>query len=190
MYSFYNIAASNGHLECLKYAHENRCKYIECICEDGAWHDHVDCLEYVSKTHPIQLRRCTYAARNGHSECLDMLIKHIMKLYRILKTYEISSRPAHLAYLKYAYENGYQWDEHTCNSAAWNLQVESKRNMSRYCQKLAYNVLNMQMTMEVNGMKKQVYMEPEIVIYILYNIPVKMFIHGMTNGHGMEEYVI
>lgn len=35
-----------GHLECLRYAHENRCPWNEWTCISAAMHGHLECLRY------------------------------------------------------------------------------------------------------------------------------------------------
>ena len=40
------IAARNGHLECLKYAHENGCPWDKFTCADAARNGHLECLKY------------------------------------------------------------------------------------------------------------------------------------------------
>ena len=42
-------AAKNGHLECLKYAHENGCPWDKNTCLWAAANGHLDCLEYAHK---------------------------------------------------------------------------------------------------------------------------------------------
>jgi hypothetical protein len=39
-------AAKNGHFDCLKYAHENGCKWDEWTCKYAAGNGHFDCLKY------------------------------------------------------------------------------------------------------------------------------------------------
>ena len=39
-------AAFNGHLECLKYAHENGCPWTEYTCSHAAKNGHLECLRY------------------------------------------------------------------------------------------------------------------------------------------------
>ena len=39
-------AASNGHLECLKYAHEHGCPWDENTCYNAAKNGHLECLKY------------------------------------------------------------------------------------------------------------------------------------------------
>ena len=45
-----NKYINKGHLECLKYAHENGCHLNKYICETAAARGgHLDCLEYAHK---------------------------------------------------------------------------------------------------------------------------------------------
>ena len=39
-------AAANGHLACLKYAHENGCPWNSTTCEAAAAAHHLTCLQY------------------------------------------------------------------------------------------------------------------------------------------------
>ena len=41
-----SYAAKNGHLDCLKYAHENGCPWDEDTCTNAAENGHLDCLIY------------------------------------------------------------------------------------------------------------------------------------------------
>ena len=40
------MAAENGHLDCLKYAHEHGCPWNENTCMWAARNGHLDCLKY------------------------------------------------------------------------------------------------------------------------------------------------
>ena len=40
------LAAKNGHLDCLKYAHENGYKWDNIVCSEAAKNGHLDCLKY------------------------------------------------------------------------------------------------------------------------------------------------
>ena len=41
-----NMAAKHGHLDCMKYSHENGCPWDERTCEYVAKYGHLDCLKY------------------------------------------------------------------------------------------------------------------------------------------------
>jgi len=83
-------AAYYGHLECLKYAHENGCPWDKYTCEYAAYNGHLECLKYAHENGcPWGADTCINAVTNGHLECL-----------------------------KYAHENGCSWDESICEKAA------------------------------------------------------------------------
>jgi len=64
-------AALNGQLECLKYAHEHGCPWDEATCEDAARNAHLECLKYAHEHGcPWDAWTCAYAAKKGHLECL------------------------------------------------------------------------------------------------------------------------
>ena len=80
-YSCY-MAALNGHLECLKYAHENGCSWNKHTCSKAAFHGHLECLKYAHENGcPWDKWTSSNAACNGLLDCL-----------------------------KYAHENGCPWD--------------------------------------------------------------------------------
>ena len=41
------LAAERGHLECLKYLHENGCPWTDLACSHAAVNDHLACLKYL-----------------------------------------------------------------------------------------------------------------------------------------------
>ena len=86
-------AAQYGHLECLKYAHENGCPWHEKTCAGAAFNGEFECLKYAHENGcPWNTRFKIFvldAALYGHIECL-----------------------------KYAHENGCPWE--TCHYAARN----------------------------------------------------------------------
>ena len=76
-------AARNGHLECLRYAHENGCGWNKLTCLAAAENGHIDCLRYAHENGcEWDKEVCLSAAREGHIDCL-----------------------------RYAHENGCEWDE-------------------------------------------------------------------------------
>lgn len=70
-----HAAASNGHLECLRHAHENGYAWNEQTCHASAINGHLDCLKYAHQhgcaleeylCSEIQDARCLiYAVKNG-----------------------------------------------------------------------------------------------------------------------------
>ena len=72
-----DIAALKGHLGCLKYAHQNGCKWHrETIASAAVW-GNLECLRYVHKNGCKWDSYATWgAARNGHLECLKYVYEN------------------------------------------------------------------------------------------------------------------
>jgi hypothetical protein len=89
-------ASFEGNLECLKYAHENGCKLDEVICITAAGTGNLECLKYAHEN-GCKWRGsvCHIAAVNGHLSCL-----------------------------KYAYENGCELNEDACDAAYITGHIE------------------------------------------------------------------
>lgn len=65
------MAANGGHLECLKYAHENGCPWDIFTCADAAHGGHMQCLKYAHEQGcPWDADTCSMATLGGHLECL------------------------------------------------------------------------------------------------------------------------
>ncbi len=63
-------AAGNGHLECLKYAYENKCSYINWALVYASENGHLECLKYLyEKENDWNNWTPVYAAKNGHLDC-------------------------------------------------------------------------------------------------------------------------
>ena len=78
-------AAGGGHLECLKYLHDEGCPWDEVACSSAAEGGHLVCLKYLhDKGYPWDERTCLWAA----AYC-------------------------DIGLLKYAHENGCPWDSNT-----------------------------------------------------------------------------
>ena len=75
----------NGHLDCLKYAHENGCQWNEDICSEVSKNGHLDCLKYAHENGcPWDEDTCNFAAENGNLECLKYahkMVVHGMKIH-------------------------------------------------------------------------------------------------------------
>ena len=64
-------ASEKGFLDCLKYAHKNKCFWDEDTCNYAAENGHLDCLKYAHKNKcPWNYQTCQAAAINGHLDCL------------------------------------------------------------------------------------------------------------------------
>ena len=67
----FKVLSGFGHLEILKYAHENGCKWNEYTCMYAAKYGHLECLKYLHENNcPWDKDTCKYAAENGHLDCL------------------------------------------------------------------------------------------------------------------------
>ncbi len=65
------LQLKTGHLECLRYAHENGCPWGENTCHTAACNGHLDCLRYAHENGcSWDKYTCDDAAENGHLECL------------------------------------------------------------------------------------------------------------------------
>ena len=59
--------ASQGAIDCLKYAHSHQCAWDELTCAAAAANGHLDCLLYARDHHcPWDERTCNWAVDNGH----------------------------------------------------------------------------------------------------------------------------
>lgn len=108
-------AAKAGHLECLKYAHENGCRWTKRTCSHAAAGGHLDCLEYAHE-HGCQWadsedETCWSAAAGGHLECLKYA--HEQGCHWDVWTCSDAAKGGHLDCLKYAHEHGCPWDKET-----------------------------------------------------------------------------
>jgi hypothetical protein len=66
------LAAKNGHLDCLRYAHENGCEMSHLITVEAAANGHLDCLQYAhSQGCEMSHLITAEAAENGHLDCLQ-----------------------------------------------------------------------------------------------------------------------
>ncbi|ATZ80081.1 ankyrin repeat domain-containing protein [Bodo saltans virus] len=114
-------AAFKGHLECLKYAHENGCSWDAFICAYAAYNGHLECLKYAHENGcSWDEKTCRYAAKNGHFECLKYAHENGCSWDEF--TCAQAAENGYLECLKYAHENGCPWNKWTCYYAAENRQ--------------------------------------------------------------------
>ena len=114
-------------LNYLIYAHENGCPWNENTCEYAAKNGHLECLKYVHDNSigvscPWDEYTCSYAAKNGHLESLKYAHENGCPWDEDTCSY--AAKNGHLKCLIYAHENGCPWDEDTCSDAALNGWVE------------------------------------------------------------------
>jgi hypothetical protein len=113
-------AAENGHLDCLRYAHENGCEW-RCTASTAAKNGHLDCLRYAHENGCEWDESTTkYAAQNGHLDCLRYAHENGCAWHE--ETTSEAAYYGHLDCLRYAHENGCAWHEKTTTNAvchAW-----------------------------------------------------------------------
>ena len=117
-------AALNGHLDCLKYAHENDYEWNRWTCNNAIKNGHLECLKYAHKN------KCPFdyylssilAAQYGQLECLKYVHENGCEMYE--ETCMYAALNGHLEILKYAHEHGCPWDKYTCEWAVKNGQLE------------------------------------------------------------------
>jgi hypothetical protein len=106
------LVIDNGHLECIKYAHEHGCPWNEQSCQNAARKGYLEYLKYLHESGcPWNEDVCHEAATFGHLECLKYLHENGCPWDR--KTCAGAAGRGQLECLKYAHENGCPWDELT-----------------------------------------------------------------------------
>ncbi len=105
--AFSEQAAGNEHLEDLKWACANVCKWDPLdygICQRAAFSGHLEVLKWASANGcEWHTTICANAAHCGHFELLQ---------------WACANGRGHLEVLKWARENGRPWDSYMCSSAA------------------------------------------------------------------------
>jgi hypothetical protein len=120
-----NIAAANGHLDCLKYAHEKEHPWGEATCNLAALYGHLECLKYAHENGcHWWLITCRAAAANGHLDCLKYAHENDCPWDE--STYYFAARRGHLDCLKYAHENKCPWKIWTRDWNMWTGQFVAK----------------------------------------------------------------
>ncbi|AVK76689.1 Ankyrin repeat domain containing protein [Pandoravirus macleodensis] len=136
-------AAVHGHLDVIKYAHENGCPWHYGVCSAAEAYGQVDCLRYAhgagcywrgecdeaaGNGHTDVLRyakekglgrgefACHYAAAGGHVDTLRYACENGWETCSATPTY--AARRGHLDVLKYVHESGGDWECDTVWGAA------------------------------------------------------------------------
>ena len=116
-------AAEGGHIECLKYAHEQGCPWNPDTCQAAASAGHLVCLNYAHEQGcPWNALTCHAAAYGGHLECLKYA--HEQGCPWNTFTWRRAAEGGHIECLKYAHEQGFPWTKATCSSAAGGGHLE------------------------------------------------------------------
>jgi len=105
-------AAEYGHLDCLKYAHENGCPWDDFTTLYAGKNGHLDCLKYAHENGcPWYGSTTLHIACRGHLDCLKYA--HENGCPWDIKTTMYAAKNSHLDCLKYAHENGCPWHPKT-----------------------------------------------------------------------------
>jgi len=110
-------AAANGHLDCLKYAHENGFPWNAATCSAAVEAGHLECLQYaLEQGCPYHSFIMDIAASNGHLACLVYLHQHGIHPWDAITCAEAATG-GHLQCLKYLHRQGCAWDVNTVKQA-------------------------------------------------------------------------
>ncbi|CAI6361263.1 unnamed protein product [Macrosiphum euphorbiae] len=108
-------AASNGHIECMKFARAIGVPWFdtnvtgESACDRAITSGNLDCLIYaIDNGCPANEETCGWAAWVGQLECLKYL--HNNRIPWHPRTCTFAANRGHMNCLKYAYENGCSFD--------------------------------------------------------------------------------
>jgi len=105
-------AASQGNLEILKYCVANECPIDEWACNNAAESGHLECLKYLHEEAkvPWDSWTATRAAQNGHLHILEYLVERKYNKYYNVAC-ERAAENGHLDCLKYLHETAKApWD--------------------------------------------------------------------------------
>jgi hypothetical protein len=99
------IAAGKGNLEMLKYCGANECPMDETLCAWAAFYGHLECLKYLHEEAkaPWDHRTATDAAFKGHLHILEYLVERKYKKY-YKNACTCAARHGHLDCLKFLHE--------------------------------------------------------------------------------------
>ena len=116
-YNVCEVAAKNGHLNCLIWAREHGCHWNADTCRAAAENGHLDCLIW-AREHGCDwnIIICKVAAKNGHLNCLQWAREHGCD-WRGGVCWT-AAMMGHLNCLQWAREHGCDWNRNACLSIA------------------------------------------------------------------------
>lgn len=102
--NYCEIAAQNGHVDCLEYAHQNGADLTMFVCIISIERGHLDCLEYSHKNGGVMIDyACEFAAKCGRLDCLKYIFENGGSLDN---SCHWAARYGHVDCLKFAHEQG------------------------------------------------------------------------------------
>jgi len=115
-----NVAAQKGNLEMVKYCVANECHINELACVCAASEGHLECLKYLHEEAkaPWGSGTAALAAENGHLHILEYLVERVYDEYDEVACV-CAAENGHLDCLKYLHETvKAPWSSYTANGAA------------------------------------------------------------------------
>ena len=122
-----NAVAEHGNLEMLKYCVANECPVDESACGIAAQFGHLECLKYLHEEAKVPWDEYTavWAAGKGQLHILEYLVERKYDKYDTLACERAASYGPHLDCLKYLHETAKApWDEDAVWEAHENNQTE------------------------------------------------------------------
>jgi len=160
-------AAENGHLDCLKYLHEDVKAPWDCeTASFAALNGHLHILEYLveRKYDKFNKYACLGAAWSGHLDCLKYL-REVAKAPWDSRTASSAARNGHLHILEYLVEREYdEFNENACATAA----LKGHLNCLKYLHEVAKAPWNCEAVREA-VLLARAYNHSECLQYLLDN---------------------
>ena len=119
-------ASCQGNLEMIKYCVANECPMAECACAWAALNGHLECLKYLHEEvgAPWDHQTATHAALNGHLHILEYLVERKYDEF-VAPTCFFAAGRGDLDCLKFLYETAKApWNSYAVQQAYYNNHSE------------------------------------------------------------------